>query len=248
VNNGVTWQVFHIFRDGIMNISAMAKLSLLACMVSILTGCMNVSPHPFTVTRGGYLEDKDYVALQKLADKSPPTVMPTEWPNPSPGWSYYTEPNVDFSHFTRISLPEPVAWNTAAWNDKPDIWTNRVANAIAKALVKKKVFQEVDRGNAGEPLALVGAVTFFHNGAVFSSLGPKNQSFLQAEFKVMVNGKQRGVIQALGLIGKNMIAATAMPSVEDQVANGVAEAMKRMKANIPGEASVDGHMALWFMK
>lgn len=165
------------------------------------------------------------------------------------------ETNLDFGRFPTIAVPTVKAWNSKAWKGELSVWTNRVGESVAKALTQKKLFQQVKRVDTEEPLALAGAVTFFHDGsatygAVFGpASGAKNQNFLQAEFKVMAHGKQVGVIQAHGVQGQNWIALTAAASVEDQIGRAVAEAMKRIKEQkTTGEATQDAVMAGWFME
>jgi hypothetical protein len=191
---------------------------LLVPIFSLLlaAGCAS-PPHPYTIKRGGYLEEQNYAALQRQADKVKPLPFPKTWPNPSPMWSYQMETNLNLADFITIGVPELKAVNATEWKGQEGTLTNLVANAVAAALLQKKLFKEVNRTGNEEPLTLAGAVTFYQDGSVPHAVllgGPKSMDFLQAEFKVMVHGKQVGVIQVQGIRGKNAIAvmAASVPS------------------------------------
>jgi len=116
-----------------------------------------------------------------------------------------------------------------------------IPDAIAKVLKAKKVFKEVTRTESDKGLALAGGLTSADWGNYLTgTLLGNQQNLLQAEFKVLVDGKQVGAIQAYAqrMTGfGNLLIKAMQGKLASQMADDVVASVTSLRAGFPAHAS-----------
>jgi len=206
-------------------------LGLLGVLVMI-TGCASRIPTPATISVGGFLDEADYVALQREASE---WMVPTSskiieegkaWLVPA---VYYFDPSIDFSGFSSITIPD-FDIRLKDLKNANDLGA-KVADRVAKTLESKKVFQTVNRTNHGE-LLLVGAVNEIREGWDLTVHGSKR---MQVECYVQLGKDRVGAIQVntSEMLGFDLITALGRAveggGVAKKVGRKLAEAFERAK-------------------
>ncbi len=161
------------------------QLGLFLVTFMLCLGCQ--TKMPAKIDQGGFLRPADYTKLQQVASQLPPRPSKT-W---SPLWVYYVESGQSFKQFQSITIPDlemPVPEKNELLKDIPD--------AIRGKLLDKKLFREVIRAKPHGGLALVGSLTRERKGSVAAAIVTPQSNIIQVEFKLLVDDKPVGAIQA----------------------------------------------------
>jgi len=234
-------------KPSLPNIRRFSIVFLLATVsASLFVGC-GTTKISRRIEPGGFLQEQDYAELQRVAAEKP-IDWPKSWAEradriPSPKWIYFTVQGQDFRRFDAVAIPDlevavPEARTMA--REIPDV--------IAKELVARKIFRTASRENRDSGLVLIGGMTSAAWGSyakdVAKQLSPvylaPEQHFLQVEFKIIADSKQVGAIQ---VYAQRAIGIGGFPwkliqgGLAGQMADGVVESMKGLKAGIPAQAS-----------
>ena len=204
-------------------------------------GCASPPKHPYTIKSGGYLDAKDYAALQQAADRVPPTPLPKSWPNPTPQWSYYIDTKIDPRAFDTIAIPD---LETRLTIDSE--LSKGIRDAIVKELIKKRLVKGITNSSSDASLALVGAVTRYQKGSLLAMSAQRVHSYLQTEFTITMNGEKVGAIQAYAVRGKGLVVSLASKNIESQIAEDLVQVVRGLKENVPAKAAEGGPIPDWY--
>ena len=169
--------------------------TLLVTLVVVLSGCASPVAVRCGISRGSYLTEQQYAALQREAAEIEVTVPKTsaikDGRRPMVSYAYFVESNADLTRETSILIPDfdVIDKNGASF-------AKSVPDQLAVELRSRKIFANISRTNGSERVKITCAISKRDPGSWIKriTLGPI-PSYMQVEGRFLLDGKDVGAFQ-----------------------------------------------------